>query len=337
MTKKRKKQVGEKNMRNKENKEIIEGRLYDFNLQMKMVTKRGSKYFGESFITGTLEIATDEEALNVIPVHYSFVRPTTQAGGSNSTYASLKKIIEEGKTWLNDGKEAALKLRLTPSGALNDFYPNGGDQLVSQQRNEGGFISFISTLNPNEQERSKFIFDIVINEVILVEASANPDLNLEEDFAKVNGAIFDFKGSLLPFSLVARDSKAAGSVNYFIGLNASKSNPIFTKVRGEIVNTTRTVQQVIENAFAEAVVDVSTRSEREWLITWAQPQPYVFDETVKEELEKAIADRNLYLEKTKSDTKKYYEERKTTASTPIPSVNPSMAAPIPEGGFNFKY
>ena len=95
----------------------------------------------------------------------------------------------------------------------------------------------------------------------------------------------------------------------------------------------------MENAFGEAIVDSTPRHEREWIITWAQPNPYVFDtpDTItQEELQKAISDRNIYLEEQKAATKKYYAERKTTASSNIqngPLPTPSTA--VPEGGFNF--
>ena len=86
---------------------------------------------------------------------------------------------------------------------------------------------------------------------------------------------------------------------------------------GEITNTTIKVDKVMENAFGGTVVDSSTRHEREWIVTWAQPNPYVFDtaETItKAELQKVLSDRNVYLEEQKAATKKYYAERNTTAS-----------------------
>ena len=50
------------------NKEFIEGRLYQHNLVMKTVKNEQSAEFGKEFISGTIDIATDEEGLNVIPV-----------------------------------------------------------------------------------------------------------------------------------------------------------------------------------------------------------------------------------------------------------------------------
>ena len=52
----------EKNMRKVENSEVTSGRIYDISdLSLKTVQNEESKYFGTQFITGSLDVATDEE------------------------------------------------------------------------------------------------------------------------------------------------------------------------------------------------------------------------------------------------------------------------------------
>lgn len=304
---------------------------------MKKVTNKNSPNYGIDFISGEIFIATDEEGLNVIPVHYTFVKELTNSNAINSTFVNLKQIIENGKTWVNSGKEGAQKLRVEPSLALNDFYPKGGDQLVTRQRSEGGFVTFISDLNPIENARNKFTFDTIIYDTTVV--SADPEHNISEDFVRIKAYVFDFKNAILPVVLIAKDSKAPGSVNYFIGLNASASNPVYTKVMGEIINTTVKIDKVMENAFGGTIVDSSVHQEREWVITWAQPQPYVFDiaETItKEEVNKALTDRNLHLEEVKANAKAYYAQKNAGAAS-VPQAMPTSNAMgnIPQGTFNF--
>ena len=77
------------------NTERIEGRVYQHNLTIKTVQNQTSANFGKEFISGQLEVAVDEEGLNIIPVHYTYVTETTSAGNKNATYANLKKIIDE--------------------------------------------------------------------------------------------------------------------------------------------------------------------------------------------------------------------------------------------------
>jgi len=315
------------------NTENIEGRVYEHDLAVKTVQNQQSENYGKEFINGSLSVATDEEGLNVLTVHYTYVTETTKQGKPNITYANLKRIME-GKTWVTDGKDAALKVRLTPSAALNDFYPQGGDQLVSQQRNEGGFVSIVSDLKPEGIQRQSFKFDAVISNVTLVEA--DPEKYISEDYVKINAAIFNFKNDILPFTLVA---KSQGAINYFMNLGVSPSNPIFTQVWGEIVSTTIKVQKTIESAFGEPAVDITERQQREWVITGAKPEPYVFDspETITaEELTQAIANRNIYLEDVKARAKEYYNAKGSAEAGAIAaSTMPAPNASIPAGGFNF--
>lgn len=319
-------------MRKNINQETIEGRIYEHDLSVKTVQNQSSKNYGTEFINGSISVATDEAGLNVLTVHYTYVTETTSTGKTNATYGVLKRIIETGKTWVNDGKDAATKVRLNPSAALNDFYPQGQDQLVSQQRNEGGFATIITDLNESEIDRNKFKFDTIITGVDHIEA--DPEKNIAEDFVRIHCAIFNFRGDILPYTLVAR---SAGAMNYFESLEASKSNPIYTQVAGRIVSTAVKVQTTKESAFGEPVVEIAERRQREWLVTWAMPEPYLFDDestiTVKE-LSDAIANRNIRLEEVKTRAKEYYANQ-GNAAAPKAAPTPAPSAQVPQGGFNF--
>ena len=318
-------------MRRNVNQENIEGRVYEHDLTLKTVQNQQSENFGKEFINGSVSVATDEAGLNVLTVHYTYVTEMTKQGKQNATYGNLKRIME-GKTWVENGKDEAMKVRLTPSAALNDFYPNGEDQLVSQQTNEGGFVSIVTDLNKEGPGRQKFTFDTVITNVTLVEA--DPEKNINEDYARINCAIFNFRNDLLPFTLVARSQ---GAIDYFMGLDASPSEPVYTQVWGEIVSTTVKFERTVESAFGEPTVDISERKQREWVVTGAKPEPYVFDDEstiTKEELAKAITDRNVYLEEVKTRAKEYYAN-KGNAVTATKSTAPTPNATVPEGGFNF--
>lgn len=312
---------------NNVNTEIIEGRIYDQNLSIKTVQNQQSENYGKEFIQGSIDVATDEAGLNVLTVHYTYITEITKNGKADSRFSILKKIMEEDKTWLKVGKDGATKVRLTPSAALNDFYPQGGDQLVSQPRNEGGFINVVSELTSDEAKRRKFTFDVVITGATLVDATENSD-----EYVKLNAAIFNFKNAILPFPLVAKDSDA---MNYFMNLEASPKDPVFTQVWGEIVNTTIKVEKVVESAFGTPSVDVSERSRKEWVITGAKPEPYVFgiESTITmEDLGKAVADRNVYLEEIKTRSKEYYNSKNNAIPA---SKAPAPNTQIPQGGFSF--
>jgi len=307
------------------NREDIEGRLFDFNLGVKQVEDKDSKYFGKSFISGTLSIATDENGLNVLDVHYTFITETTKSGKADSRYAALKRIMETGKTWAKDGKDEATKLRVSSAGALNDFYPQGQEELVSQQRNESGFITFLSTLNPDGTNRHKFIFDAVITRVEVKEPENAPM------YAQIRCAIFNFRKDILPWTLIARDP---GAIDYFENLGVNEGEPVFTQVWGEIVNTTQKIEKTIESAWGAPQVEYSKRTAKEWVVTGARPTPYGFgDESniTAEEINEALAKRNVYLEDVKTRAKQYYAEKgNAIQAAPAPAANA-----IPNGKFNF--
>ena len=178
-------------MKNITNRENLEGRLYDFDLSKKTVKNEGSKYYGQEFWSGTIQIATDEAGLNVIPVHYTFVLPTFGNGKTDSRFSAFEKITSE--------KENAEMIRLTPSGDLNDFYMVNDDRAVSAQRNEGGFITFIKELAPEGTPRNKFTYDMIINKVTVVEPKEDTDDVLH---ARIHGVIFNFRGAILPWDLL---------------------------------------------------------------------------------------------------------------------------------------
>ena len=319
-------------MRKNINQENLEGFLFDKALELRTVSNQQSENFGKEFIRGSLSVATDKECLNVVTVYYTYVTPTTKNNTPNNTFNALKKIMEDGKTVANNGISEAMKVKLQPSIALNDFFPQGADELVSQQRSEGGFVTIISEMNENEEARKKFTADIVINQVIHVEA--DPEKNIDKDYVKVKGVIFDFKNAVLPIEFVAKQDAA---MQYFESLEASNANKIYTQVSGVVNSTTVKVMTTKESAFGAPVVEESTRHSKEWEITWAKPIPYIYgdDTTITDkDLEKAFQDRNIYLETVKTRAKQYYATK--AASAPSAFMNaPTPKNNIPEGKFNF--
>lgn len=316
-------------MKNTINKEILEGRLYDFDLSKKTVKNQASNYYGQEFWSGTIQIATDETGLNVIPVHYTFVLPTFGNGKTDSRFSAFEKITSEEKTWLKVGKENAEMIRLTPSGDLNDFYIVNDDRAVSAQRNEGGFITFIKELAPEGTSRNKFTYDMIINKVTVVEPKEDTDDVLH---ARIHGVIFNFRGAILPWDLIAYNPKA---IEYFEGLGVSSAEPIYTQVWGSIKNTTIKVEKEVENAWGEPMIEYSERTRREWVIEGSKPQLYDFTEEDMADLQKKIGDRNVHLEEVKSAAIEYANNQKTaTQSTPAPNRMAGPLSSIPEGDFN---
>lgn len=311
------------------NREFIEGRLYQHNLTLKQVQNKDSANFGKNFISGTVDIATDEEGLNVISVHYTYVTEMTNGGKVNVTYGVLKSIIEGGKAWITDGKDAAMKLRLSPSLALNDFYNREG-QLVSAKRNEGGFANTVTNLVP-VSERNRFDLDFVITSVTRV--FADEDKGIDKDYLSIRGAAFNFRNDILPVELVCRNEKG---MEYFESLDASSANPVFTRVKGAITSNTIKHEIAEESAFGTASVRTVTRTVKEWAIDWANPVEYEFgedDTLTANDLRKAMQDREVYLADIKKRNDEFLASRAAEANTPSGFDNSAMN--VPAGEFDF--
>ena len=307
------------------NTETIIGRIYQHNLVKKTVQNQSSPNFGKEFISGNLEIAVDEEGLVVIPVHFTYVVEINKSGNKNATYANLDKIINENNTWILKGKEEASKVRIDTALSVNDFYTQD-DRLVSTKVNEGGFVTFISDLGA-ENERNTFTTDILITNVTRVEA--DPEKNIDKDYAIVKGAVFNFRNDLLPVDFVVRNPEG---MDYFEDLGASQSEPILTKVWGRINCRTLTNEKKEETAFGEESVRTFERKVKEWVITGGAKVPYdMDDETVitKAEITKAAQDRELKLADIKKNRDEYQAQK---AATPATNTTVVTAA---KGTFNF--
>ena len=319
-------------MRRTINKERVEGRVYDMSqLALKTVQNSESKHFGEEFIGGSIDIATDDDCLNIVTVYFTFVQPTYNSGKVNSTFGVLKNLIDSGKSVLTDGKDNATMIRIDAALGLNDFYTsrNGEETLVSAKRNMGSFANIVSKLS-EEDARNTFECDMLINGTRVVEA--NEERNIPEDYLIVKGAVFNFKNEILPVEFTVRNK---GGMKYFESLDASPSNPTFTKVWGKINSETIVDRREEESAFGEPSVKEYSKTIREWVITGTSKPDSVYEigdsehGITEEDLKKAMADREIYLAGVKKKNDDFQAAKNTgNAST-------AASAPAAQGGFNF--
>lgn len=302
-------------MRKPQNSERVEGRIYQHDLTIKQVQNQASENFGKDFISGNIEVATDDECLNVIKVHFTYVTPTNKSGAENRTYSVLKKIIDDNKTITSVGKDEATKVRIDTALALNDFY-NANDELVSAKTNEGGFVTIINELG-EPKERNRFTVDMVITGVTHVDKDEEKKT---EECALVRGAIFNFRNALLPVEFKVKNPDG---MKYFENLGASNAEPIYTKVWGDIVSETITTTQEVESAFGEAAVRTYRNTSKEWVITGTAKVPYDFgDENIltAEELTKAMQDRQTMLADVKQRAEEYKANKASGTTTTVASA-----------------
>ena len=306
------------------NQTHIEGALYQHDLTLK-VTGENSKNPGTEFISGNIEIATDNAGINIVPVHFTYVTATTSKGSANATFNVLKNIIDGVyKTVMTDGADKATMLRVDSAIGLNEFYTDrsGKEELVSAKRNEGGFVHVAPTITEDEKTRNTFECDIIINNVIHVEGDEEKGTT---DKATVKGVIFNFRNDLMPVEFSVTNPKAMA---YFEDLGASNSNPIFTKIKGRQISESIVRRVEEESAFGEPSIKEYKSTRKDFVITWAQAEPYVWDDDstiTARELTEALAAREIALAEMKRRSDEYKASR---------GQAPAAAAPAP-GAFNF--
>lgn len=310
------------------NKTHLEGYVYDHKLTLGEVKNTQSENFGKPFIRGTLNIATDEDGLNVVPITFKYVSPLTSKGNENETFKVLERIITGNQTWTAMGKDNALKIRIDTSLGVNDFYDRN-NELVSPKINDGGFVHTISDFG---NIRNKFTNDILITGTREKEEVVDENTGSIISPAKlvIKGAVFnDFKKELYPVELIAVD---AAAMDYFASLGATDTNPVLTQVSGAILSQQIETTRVVESAFGAPQVTTSTRSVREWVVDWAKPELYDFGSeeimTVAD-VNKMIADRQVKLAEEKKRTEDYRNSQGNAIS--------SSSAPIAVNNANFKF
>lgn len=302
----------------------VEGLLYEHKLELRE-SGPNSKNPGTKFIRGSIDIATDNACTNIVSVYFTYVIATTSKGATNATFTTLMNIID-GKygSIMGNGKENAVKLRIDSALALNEFYSdrNGEEELVSIKRNEGGFVHVTDSLAEDESIRNTFKCDMLITGVKEVEADEERKLPAK---AIIRGAIFDFKNALMPVEFSAVNPNA---IKYFVGLEASNANPIFTCIWGRQVSETVVREIRTESAFGEDEVREVKNTRKDFVITGASKEPYLWDDMTTltaNEVAEAITNRETYL----ATIKQRQDEYKVSKSAAQAPAAPSKT------GFNF--
>ena len=302
----------------------IEGLLYEHKLELRE-SGPNSKNPGTKFIMGTVDIATDDACTNIVPVHFTYVTATTAKGATNATFTTLSNIVD-GKygSVMANGKDNAVKLRIDSALGLNEFYTerNGQEELVSAKRNEGGFVHVADSLAEDETIRNTFKCDMLITGVKEVEADEEKKLPAK---AIVRGAIFDFRGSLMPVEFSAVNPNA---IKYLVGLGASNASPTFTCVWGRQVSETIVREIRTESAFGEDEVREVKNTRKDFVITGASKEPYAWDDEstlTANEVAEAVAARETYLATIKARQDEYKASKNAATAAAAPSKT----------GFNF--
>ena len=306
---------------NFENKVNVCGWIFNHTLAKK-VSKKGVEYIG-----GSINVATDKDAVNVVPVNFMYVTPTFKNGKSNTTYSFLEQVINENNTYEMNGASAT-KVRIDGDIECNDFVTSDGE-MASPKRIRGGFV------HPESGDIAsigcaKFKADM------LIEGYQEVEIENGDNYGRIRGYVFNFKNDFLPVDFTIRTSAGMG---YFEKADISIKDPMLTKVWGNIVCTTIENRTETESAFGAPTVNITTRTLRAWDIEGASIEPMEFgDESTMTTEDVAVGknNRELHLVEVRANYDEYQRSRNNannafnddppfSGATTVKSASPTAA------------
>jgi hypothetical protein len=307
---------------NFENKVDVRGWVFNHTLAKK-VSKKGVEYIG-----GSINVATDKDAVNVVPVNFMYVTPTFKNGKPNTTYAFLEQIINENNTYEVNG-DRAVKIRIDGDIECNDFVTREGE-MASPKRVRGGFAhpetGDIATVGC-----AKFKADM------LIEGYQEVEVENGDNYGRIRGYVFNFKNDFLPVELTIR---TAAGMGYFEKAEISVSDPMLTKVWGNIVCTTVENRTETENAFGAPTVNITTRTLRAWDIEGASVEPMEFgDESVMTAADVAEGknNRELHLVEVRANHDEFQKQRDNANNAFGVGGNNTTTSASPTAASNYKF
>lgn len=287
-------------MRTNKNVVYVEGYVYNFSL-FPNVAGPNSKNPGQEYINGTVNIATDEDGINIVSVRYTYVTPTWKSGKENETYTILKALIDGAPTWDKDGKDKATKLRIQGDVEVNDFMGRDGNMVETKQV-RGGFTHYAN--DGFRDKRNNFETDIIITSAVRVEVEDG------DDYMNLSGYVFNFRNDFIPVTYTLINE---AGIKYFEDLDISMNNPYYTYVWGRIVSSTQRVEKQVETAWGAPQVEYTTRTLRMWVVDGCSPDSYDFDDLdtiTLDEFKQGLANR----EQQKAEAKARQEARNESST-----------------------
>lgn len=318
-------------MRQNKNIVYVEGYVYNYSL-FANVAGPNSKNPGQEYINGTVNIATDEDGINIVSVRYTYVIPTWKSGKENETYTILQSLLDGAPTWEKDGKDKATKLRIQGDVEVNDFMGRDGNMVETKQV-RGGFTHYAN--DGFRDKRNNFETDMLITSATRVEVENG------KDYMNLSGYVFNFRNDFIPVTYTLNNE---AGIKYFESLDISMNTPYYTYVWGKIVSSTQRIEKQVETAWGAPQVEYTTRTLRMWEVEGCSPESYEFDDDstiTLAEFKQGLANR----EQQKAEAKARQEARNasTTGKSGFPATTDadlSFAAPTsssPTAASNFKF
>ena len=293
----------------------IRGYVFSHTLQERESTSEKTK--GQKYIFGNINVATDEDLLNVVPISF-FVNEKTAKGTTNATFTNLRQIIEE----YQESNPKAMRVRVDGSVDVNDFYNREGE-LVSAKRVRGSFLHF---LNTNEEIGDNPAY---FEAEALFQGCAEKEGNQGDPYLELKGFVFNYRGDVLPVTFT---SSSEAGMAFFENCDITTSEPYFGKVWGKIASTVVEVEKEADDSavgFGTQVVQPTTRTFRTWEIIGANVPAELDESTVTlAEVAAKLQEREGRLAELKSRTDERNTSAQGQAGFPAAATTPKKQAAV---------
>lgn len=294
-------------LRQAENRAKIEGILAEIDIKPGSFNKNGQtvESIGGSITVKVTQKISGEEKELAIPVHM-FASKLTNKGTPNPAYESIKKIADEYTSIAasENGEEGADRVRITNASIrMNEYYSADG-RLISFPRVNASFVNRISKseCKPEATYTAEFVVAAKNEEL---------DKNGEETGRyRIDAIIPQYGGRVDVVPMFAQSKGVIDAVStYWEVGNTVKANG-----RLDFSATTETTLEEVD--FGEPIEKTRTINRSDLIITGGSQEPlegeFAFDNA---EIQDALADRKLRLEKQKDRDMSRAATRQAPAQT----------------------
>lgn len=265
------------------NNVVIEGTVAEVRIE----TKNSN---GKEFITGEVDIQTDENSTHTVKV---FANKLNKEGKESSLYKGIETIMNEYKSIASYGKDEADRVRITQGKIGLNEYVGQDDTIKSYPQLSANFIN---RLTATEEFSPKAEFEVEMFVHSVTEEVKNDE---ETGRALLKGFVPVYGGKVIPFTFVVADEDAVDYVN-----NNYEAGSTVT-VYGDIVNRVNVTKKEVEVGFGKPQEKITRTTVREYVVTGGTP-PLDEDDAKaykKEVIKKALVEREAYLEEMKAKKK----------------------------------
>ncbi len=281
-------------LRQAKNEVKIEGILSEIKLKEGQAENKNinqtDDYIAGSIVVKVDQIINKEQCHLEIPVQV-FAYKTTKQLKLNPSYASIKKIIDEGVSIAASDEEHADRVRITKATIdMNDYPDKVTGQLRSYPRIRASFINKIDKSECNPE--ATFETELVVldkNYETAADGTETGRYKIQTGLVQYGGKV-----DLVPFFIV--DEKAIAAISQYWDVKDT------VQANGKLNFCSKTEHIVTEVDFGEPIEKVHTVKSSELIITGGTQTPldgafaYDFDE-----IQQGLVERKARLEKQKED------------------------------------